>query len=109
MTETAAHTDDTAEQPAGDAAFHRFEVASYTQLSTGDRVKAAQVYNGALIGWWWPILTVDHVDWGRDDHTALMRRLAEPMANGDRFALIAGRARVDAGVRRIIEATGPNA
>ncbi|MGA5670040.1 hypothetical protein ACPCTG_31735 [Streptomyces pseudogriseolus] len=86
---------------------HQFEEAPYTQLQHGDRVKIAQTYNGTLTGWWWPILTVDRVDWIRDDRTALMLYLTDPLPCGDRFVLIAGQAMVDAGVRRVIETPTP--
>lgn len=82
---------------------HQFEAASYDQLKTGDRVKLPQLYAGNLYGWWWPVLTVARVDWIRDDHTALMLRLTDPLPCGDRFVLVAGRATVEAGVRRVIE------
>lgn len=81
---------------------HQFQDASYSQLKNGDRVKIAQVYHGALAGWWWPILTVDHVEWLRDDHTALMLHLTEPLPCGDRFVLITGQGRIIAGVRRVV-------
>lgn len=88
---------------------HQFEAASYAQLKPGDRVKIAQTYHGALINWWWPILTVDRVDWIRDDHAALMLRLTEPLPCGDQFVLVAGRGMVDAGVRRVVETATPAA
>ncbi|MFG3127376.1 hypothetical protein ACGFZU_06700 [Streptomyces tendae] len=81
----------------------QFEAASFAQLRPGDRVKLPQIYGDALVGWWWPILTVDRVDWIRDDRTALMLRLAEPLPCGDRFVLVAGRWMVDAGVQRVLD------
>ncbi|MEW2187700.1 hypothetical protein AB0900_30915 [Streptomyces cellulosae] len=84
---------------------HQFETASYDQLVPGDRIKIPQMYAGTLTGWWWPVLTLTRVDWIRDDHTALMLRLAEPMPGGDRFVLVAGRATVEAGVRRVVTQT----
>ena len=82
---------------------YQFEAVSFDQLKTGDRVKLPQTYAGTLTGWWWPILTVDRVDWIRDDHTALMLRLTEPMPGGDQFVLITGRGMVEAGVRRVVD------
>lgn len=99
-----AHAKKCYEQPAESSATHQFEAASYTQLEHGDRVKLPQMYAGHLTGWWWPVLTVDQVDWIRDDHTALMLRLTEPLPCGDPFVLIAGQAMVEAGVRRVTEA-----
>ena len=85
---------------------HQFEAASCAQLEHGDRIQIPQLYHGAHVGWWWRILTVDRIDWIRDDHTALMIRLVEPLPCGDRFALITGQHMVEAGVRRVIETTG---
>ena len=84
---------------------YHFASVPFAQLTRGDRIKLPQMYAGRLTGWWWPILTVDHVDWIRDDHTALMLRLAQPLPCGDRFVLVAGRATVEAGVRRVVAQT----
>lgn len=84
---------------------HQFEPTTYTQLSHGDRIRIPRMYHGALTGWWWHILTVDRIEWIRDDHTALMIYLTAPMPGGDKFVLITGRAMVEAGVQRVIQAT----
>lgn len=78
-----------------------FEPAAYTQLQPGDRIKLPRMYGDALVDWWWPILTINRIDWIRDDHTALMLRLTHPLPCGDRFVLIAGHRMINAGVQRL--------
>jgi hypothetical protein len=88
------------------ATAHRFEPASYTQLQHGDRVQIPQMNRDVFIRWSWRILTVDYVDWIRDDRTALMLHLTQPaIPSGDRFTLIVGRATIETGVRRVIGPT----
>lgn len=81
---------------------HQFEAASYADLKHGDHIQIPLTYHGTHTGWWWHILTVDHIEWLRDDHTALMIRLTEPLPCGDRFALITTRNMIETGVRRAI-------
>lgn len=88
------------------ATAHRFEPVSYTQLRHGDRVQISQMNRDVFIRWSWRLLTVDYVDWIRDDRTALMLHLTQPaIPGGDRFTLIVGRATIEAGVRRVIDPT----
>ena len=88
------------------ATAHRFEAVPYTQLRHGDRVQIPQMNRDVFIRWSWRILTVDYVDWIRDDRTALMLHLTQPaIPGGDRFTLIVGRATIEYGVRRVIDPT----
>ncbi|MGW6218399.1 hypothetical protein ACWF8U_00825 [Streptomyces olivaceus] len=87
---------------------YEFETVPYATLKTGDRVKIANTYHGVFVDWAWRVFPVDHVKWLRDDRTALMLYLTEPLPCGDRFALITGRATIDAGAHRIVrEITEP--
>ncbi|WP_329474285.1 hypothetical protein OIE75_40950 (plasmid) [Streptomyces sp. NBC_01723] len=83
-------------------ATYEFEAAPYTELKKGDRVKTANEYHGQFVDWHWRIFPVDHIKWLRPDRTALMLYLTQPMPCGDRFALITGRATIEAGTRRIV-------
>ncbi|MGW5711580.1 hypothetical protein [Streptomyces olivaceus] len=87
---------------------YEFETVPYATLKTGDRVKIANTYHGVFVDWAWRVFPVDHVKWLRDDRTALMLYLTEPLPCGDRFALVTGRAAIDAGAHRIVrEITEP--